>query len=290
MYVIHGVSGNTGAVVASALLEAGKQVRVVVRDAAKGEPWRARGAEVAVASYEDVASLARALEDAEGAYLVVPPLPHDATGLATSRPALAEALVAAVRAARPRHVVALSSVGAQVAVGTGPIATLHQVEAALAATGVPVTFLRAAYFMENWGASVGPALQTGVLHTALTVDRPIAQVATRDIGRAAAALLLEPVAAGTRVVELSGPAEWAPRDVAAALSRVSGKQIRAEQVPVAAFEAMLRGFGFSGEVAAQYAEMTAAVNAGVVTWQGAGTLARRGDVPVEGVLATLLGA
>ena len=48
-YVIAGVSGNTGSVAAAALLDAGAKVRVVVRDAAKGAPWKARGAEVAVA-------------------------------------------------------------------------------------------------------------------------------------------------------------------------------------------------------------------------------------------------
>ena len=73
MYVIAGVSGNTGSIVAHALLEQGKKVRVLVRDAAKGEPWKARGAEVAVASVEDEDALTKALEGAAGAYLLSPP-------------------------------------------------------------------------------------------------------------------------------------------------------------------------------------------------------------------------
>ncbi len=53
MYVIAGVSGNTGKVVADTLLAQGKKVRVVVRDAQKGEAWKKRGAEVAVAELDD---------------------------------------------------------------------------------------------------------------------------------------------------------------------------------------------------------------------------------------------
>ncbi|HSK05858.1 MAG TPA: NAD(P)H-binding protein, partial [Kofleriaceae bacterium] len=70
MYVIAGVSGNTGSVAADTLLAANKPVRVIVRDAAKGEPWKAKGAEVAIASFEDRAALARALAGATGAYLL----------------------------------------------------------------------------------------------------------------------------------------------------------------------------------------------------------------------------
>lgn len=61
MYVIAGVSGNTGSVVAPTLLAAKQPVRVLVRDAAKGEPWRAQGAEVVVADIADQAALTRAL-------------------------------------------------------------------------------------------------------------------------------------------------------------------------------------------------------------------------------------
>ena len=72
-YVVAGVSGNTGRVAAQVLLDAGERVRVVVRDAAKGEAWRAKGAEVAVADLGDASALAAALSGAKGAYLLLPP-------------------------------------------------------------------------------------------------------------------------------------------------------------------------------------------------------------------------
>src|SRR6266576_2040536 len=72
-FVVAGVSGNTGKVVAESLLAQKRGVKVVVRDSAKGEPWKAKGAEVAVADLGDADALARALRGAEGAYLLIPP-------------------------------------------------------------------------------------------------------------------------------------------------------------------------------------------------------------------------
>ena len=97
--------------VSYALLAAKQPVRVIVRDAAKGEPWKAKGADVAIASLDDRAALARALAGATGAYLILPPNGWGETDLATGRKQLAAALVGAVADARPGHVVLLSSIG-----------------------------------------------------------------------------------------------------------------------------------------------------------------------------------
>jgi uncharacterized protein YbjT (DUF2867 family) len=74
MFAVAGVSGHTGKVVAETLLAQHKTVRVIVRDAAKGEEWKKRGAEVAVADLEDADALAKALRGASGAYLLLPPM------------------------------------------------------------------------------------------------------------------------------------------------------------------------------------------------------------------------
>src|SRR5688500_6999772 len=95
MYAIAGVSGHTGAVVATTLLAAGKPVRVIVRDAAKGAEWKAKGAEVAVASLDDRPALAQALRGAEGAYLLIPPNGWTQTGIAADRAKYGAAIVGA---------------------------------------------------------------------------------------------------------------------------------------------------------------------------------------------------
>lgn len=73
MFVVVGATGNTGSVVVETLLNRKQPVRVVVRSADKGTRWKAKGAEVAVASLDDVAALAKAFEGTEGIYLMVPP-------------------------------------------------------------------------------------------------------------------------------------------------------------------------------------------------------------------------
>jgi NAD(P)H dehydrogenase (quinone) len=57
VFVVLGASGNTGKVVAEALLSQNKKVRVVVRDIAKGQAWQAAGADVSIADVEDGAAL-----------------------------------------------------------------------------------------------------------------------------------------------------------------------------------------------------------------------------------------
>jgi uncharacterized protein YbjT (DUF2867 family) len=284
MYVIAGVSGHTGSVVATTLLAARQKVRVIVRDAAKGEPWRARGAEVAIADIDDQAALTRALTGATGAYLLLPPPGWTQTQIAADRKTKTQSLLGAVRAARPGHVVLLSSVGAELPDGTGPIKYIHAVEQGLRDTGVPATFLRAASFMENWGAMLPGALAGGALYFGAAEGVRYGQVATEDIGKTAAQLLLEGPR-GVRVVELSGPADLSLQDTAEILSKVAGKSIKGVSVPLPAMVQALLGQGASAELAESFGEMVGGLNSGAIKFHGAPI---RGTVTLEQRLRSLL--
>jgi uncharacterized protein YbjT (DUF2867 family) len=283
MFVVLGATGNTGKVVAETLLAQKKAVRVVLHDAVKGEPWKARGAEVAIADVEDGAALERAFKGAEGAYVLLPPS-YGSSQVRVDNGRRAKAVATAVEAAGVAHIVLLSSVGAQQPDGTGPILSIHDAEATFSRTRAAVTFLRAAYFMENWGGSLY-ALGQGVLPTFLLADKAIPMVATRDIGLAAARLLAER-ASDKRVIELAGPREYSPRDVAAALGRIVGKPIVAQQEPEEAMVGALMGAGMNAEWARLFKELTHGVNTGRVAWEG-GHPSWRGETDVEVVLASL---
>src|SRR3954462_11944478 len=162
MFVIAGASGHTGSVVASTLLAQGKKVRVIVRDEQKGAAWKQKGAEVAIADLDDDKALTRALAGADGVYALLPPN-YGADDLLVAQASIIDAWAKAIAAARPRHVVLLSSIGAERASGNGPIVSVHRAEEKLRATGVKLTALRAAYFMENWGGVAAPAKSDGVL-------------------------------------------------------------------------------------------------------------------------------
>jgi uncharacterized protein YbjT (DUF2867 family) len=289
MFVIAGVTGNTGGVVADTLLAQGQKVRVIVRDAAKGEPWKKRGAEVAVAELEDPKGLAAALAGASGAYLLLPP--RNAAGdVVAEQRRVADAIAAAVAEANVPHVVLLSSIGAQHEGGTGPIKTLHYAERRLeAATNAKLTFVRAAYFLENWGA-VAAATKGGKLPTFIRPDFAIPMVATRDIGRVAACALAEgPPAKRIDIVELAGPEDWSPNDIARAFAKVVGRDVEPEAAPFEAVVPAFTSFGLSKSVAENFEEMYRGIANGQVDWQGSGARLVRGEVDAASIAKALVG-
>lgn len=290
MYVVAGVTGHTGKVTAEQLLAQGHKVRVIVRDAAKGAAFAARGAEVAVADLGDAKALAEALRGADGAYLLVPPNLAAPDFRAYQR-ATVQAIAEAVDAARVPHVVFLSSIGAGLPSGTGPIAALHEAEQSLGAVaaknGTHATFIRAGYFVENVGGSLG-ALAAGILPSFFPADLGVTMIATADIGRLAATLLVEG-GHGTTTVELGGP-DVSMNDIADAIARVDpAKRARPTVAvqPVAGMAEALQGFGLPAGVAALYQEMTEAIIAGKIRQEpGLRTFPRR--TPIDDVLRGLL--
>lgn len=281
MYAIAGVTGHTGAATADALLARGRKVRAVVRSTEKGEPWRRKGCEVAVADLGDPAALSKALEGAEGAFLLSPPN-FAAKDFVADRKALLDRVADAVRRAKLRNLVYLSSVGAQHPAGTGPIVTVHRAEQVLRDIAPSVTFIRAAYFLENWGAVAAAVKGQGVLPHFGPVNVKFSQVCTRDIGEAAASALVAAVP-GTRFVELAGREDWSVEDVAAAMGRLLGKPVKAVSAPVEAARAGLEQAGVPAEMARLYAEMYAGIGKGLVAWERPQAVTR-GSTPLEEAL------
>ena len=289
MFVIAGVTGNTGGVVADTLLAQGKKVRVIVRDAAKGDPWKKRGAEVAVAELEDAKALAAAFAGASGAYLLLPPRPTS-QDLVADQKRVADAITTAVAEANLPHVVLLSSIGAQHEGGTGPIKTLHYAERRLeSATHAKLTFVRAAYFLENWGAVAG-ATKGGKLPTFIRPDFAMPMVSTRDIGLVAARALADgPPAKRIDIVELAGPKDWSPNDIARAFAKIVGRDVEPEAAPLEAVVPAFTSFGISKSVAENFEEMFRGIANGQVDWQGSGTRLVRGSVEADTLAKALVG-
>jgi uncharacterized protein YbjT (DUF2867 family) len=284
-FAIAGVSGHTGQVAAQALLDAGEQVRVIVRDAAKGEAWARRGAEVAVADLGDAAALARALQGVEGAYLLIPPN-GQAKSFVAYQEQIGKAMVDAVRRSQVPLVVFLSSIGAEKAAGTGPIRALGVVERELAKVPSTVTVaVRAAYFMENLGGALG-MLGQGVLPTFLGVERPVEMIATRDIGQVVAATLRQRPEKSA-VLELSAARPYTMKQVAQALSQVTGKTVTARHFPMSALVPTFTGMGWPLELAELYREMHEGFESGHIAFEG-GHARLRGPTALETVLAGLI--
>lgn len=285
MFVITGATGNTGSRVAQTLLDAGKRVRLLVRKPSRAQALVDRGAEIVAGDIADAGVVARAFAGAEGIYLMSPPDLAPRDFIAERRP-LMRALAQAARASGTRHVVLLSSVGAQHPNGTGPIVTLHEAEQALRATGLPVTFVRASYFMENWAAVLPVAAKDGVLPSFLPATLPFESQSARDIGSVAAQALLDGPR-GTRIIELGGPRRYTPADAAAAASRVLGRPVSLVEAPLEAVVPTFTSFGMSENIADLYREMYAGVISGLVAREP-GNEVKRGRTDLDAAFASLL--
>lgn len=286
MFVITGATGHTGSVAAETLLAAGAAVRVVVRSADKAARLKALGAEVFVADLADQQALGRAVRGAQGVFLISPP-DLGASDFIGERKRLTQSQVDTLAAERVPHVVLLSSTGAQHPSGTGPIVSTHNAEQQLRAAGLPATFVRAGYFIENWGAVVQAVKSDGVLPSFMAADRRVPAVSTVDIGKSIARALLDGPR-GVRVIELSGPSDVSPNDVAAAFSRILAKPVKVVEAPLDAVVPTFTSFGVSANIAGLFREMYDGMARGTVAAEAGGEHIR-GSTPLETTLRALLG-
>ncbi|MGH2587332.1 MAG: NmrA family NAD(P)-binding protein [Dehalococcoidia bacterium] len=229
MYVIAGVSGHVGSAAARELLAKGEQVKVLVRDPAKGEAWSRQGAEVAVVDLNNRAGLAEALRGSSGFFALLPSS-YTTTDFHGDQRLMADAIAGAVKDSGVPHVVMLSSLGAELAEGTGPLLGLHELENRLRETGVVLSAIRCTHFQEKVEDLLGAAQGAGIYPVfGESADVPIAMVATRDIGAVVAETLLSPPSAG-QVIDLEGPA-YTERQVAEKLSAALGKPLQVVTIP-----------------------------------------------------------
>ncbi len=261
MYVILGASGNTGSIIANSLLSAGKKVRVVGRDSGRLQRFVDRGAQAFTADMSDAAALTKAFSGARAAYLLLPPAKsreeqeRDSDGIAK-----------AVKESGLRYAVHLSSYGAQVAKGAGPVSGLHSSEQKLnAIDGLNVLHLRAAYFMENNLAAIGMIQAMGIFGNALRPELKIPMAATRDVGDYAAQRLVHLDFSGKQTRELLGERDLSMTEATAVIARGIGKpDLRYQQFPYDQVQQTLTQLGVPPKGAAMYIEMYKAINAGVL--------------------------
>jgi NAD(P)H dehydrogenase (quinone) len=284
MYAITGITGKVGGALAATLLAAGLPVRAVVRGATKGAAWAARGCEVAVAEMGDAASLTSAFRGAAGVFILPPSEFDPEPGFPEAKRVIA-AVTAALAEARPGKVVCLSTIGAD-APHENLLTQRTLMEQSLEEIGLPVTFLRPGWFMENALWDVPSARDEGVLRSFLQpADKLFPMVATQDVGRLAAALLREDWI-GIRVVELEGAARVSPNDLARAFATVLERPVRVETVPRESWEQIFRCQGTQNPL--PRIRMLDGFNEGWIEFSDYGRSAVKGTTTLDSVIAELV--
>jgi uncharacterized protein YbjT (DUF2867 family) len=268
MYVVLGATGNTGSVIANSLLLKGEKVRVMGRDTSRLERFVRKGAEAFTANVNDAAALTQAFTDARAAYLMLPPS-MTSQDYRADQERESDAIAKAVKESGLHYAVNLSSYGAHVPEGTGPIAGLHSSEQRLnAISGLNVLHLRAGYFMENNLAAIGIIQGMGIFGHALLPELKLPMIATRDIGDYAAQRLLNLDFSGKQTRELLGERDVSMNEATGVIARGTGKpDLRYVQFPYEQVQQVLMQMGIPPKTAALFIEMYKAINAGVVAAQ-----------------------
>ena len=228
--LVTGATGNTGRAIVDALARRGALVRAMVRAEADRAKLPA-GVPAVVADFDDLASIAAALDGADRAYLVTP----------SSERAEEQQRRFADLAAKAglRHLVVLSQLASD---EHSPVRFLRYhaaVEQHVRDLGIPYTFLRPNLFFQGLLAFAGTISSQGRFYAPIG-DATISAIDVRDIADVAAVTLTEAGHEGATYT-LTGPASITHAQMAAALTAALGRDVTFIDVPPEAFADSLRG-------------------------------------------------
>ncbi|KUO08933.1 NAD(P)H-binding protein [Streptomyces sp. DSM 15324] len=230
MILVTTPTGQIGREVVARLLDAPEgpaPVRVIVRDPAALAPEVRERVEAVQGSHADPAVLKEACQGADRVFWLVPPNPAAASVDGHFR-AFTEPLCEVIGAQGPQRVVAVSTLGRGIAANAGLISAGLAMDEAITATGVHYRALCPPSLMENELRQLASIRDAGVFVTPLVPDRVLRLCATRDIGAAAARLLLDDSWRGQEDVPLVSPDDLTPEGMAGVLSEVLGRPVRVE--------------------------------------------------------------
>jgi uncharacterized protein YbjT (DUF2867 family) len=215
MILVTGASGNAGGAVVRALLDAGEEVRALVREADRSV--LPAGVDVATGDLNRPETLRAPVTGVKAAFLL------------SGYDGLAE-MLSQMRHAGVERAVLLSSSAAPSADTTNAVARYHIAsEAAVRESGLGWTFLQPNSFMTNTLQWV-PQLREGNPVRAPFAHVRVATIHPDDIGAFAAEALTSKAHEG-RAYRLSGPESLLPADRVRVLSEVLGRELRFEGQP-----------------------------------------------------------
>lgn len=245
MIAITGATGQLGRLVLSQLLKTvpADQLVAVVRDPAKAADFAERGVSVRTAAYGDRQALTKAFEGVERVLLI-------SSNELGQRVAQHVSVIEAAKDAGVKQLAYTSVLRADTS--TLSVAKEHlETEQALIASGLPYVVLRNGWYTENYLRSLPAVLANGALIGCAGSGR-IASAACLDYAEAAAAVLIAPVES-SRIYELAGDDVFTLADLAAEISRQTGKQIPYQDLSEPAYVELLLKAG----IPQVYAELIA---------------------------------
>ncbi|MDB5272276.1 MAG: hypothetical protein JWO58_643 [Chitinophagaceae bacterium] len=261
-YVIIGSLGNISKPLTQKLVAAGHEVTVITSKSTNKAAIEALGATAAIGSVNDESFLAITFSGADAVYTMVPPN----FGASDWKGFIAETghiYAKAIKASGVKHVVNLSSIGAHMPTGCGPVSGLFFVEEALnKLEGVHIKHLRPGFFYLNLLANIPMIKGHGIIGGNYGEGTKIVMVHPKDIAEAAAEELLSLSFTGKSIRYVVSD-EKSTGEIAKVLGTAIGKA----DLPWIDFKdeeslAGMTGAGLPKEIADNYVEMGQAVRNG----------------------------
>ncbi|HET9184025.1 MAG TPA: NmrA family NAD(P)-binding protein [Candidatus Angelobacter sp.] len=248
-------TGHIGNQLANILLDRKADLTIIARNPEKAQvkDLAGRGARVIAGEHTDPAVVEQAVRGADALFWLTPAEMTSRDPLGTAR-RMAEAGAAVIRNHPDLHVVQLSSAGAFLPSGTGPIVGLHETEEKFRAAGKNIVSLRPNEFMENIFFSLPTIINLGSIFSSVSGSVKAQFIATRDIAEIAAEFLVKPVD-GHHVIDIVGPQELSFDEWARIAGEAISKPIRVVTVPADKLKAAMNQSGMSPEMAALMVEM-----------------------------------
>jgi len=265
-YTITGGAGNISKPLALQLLKAGHEVTVVGRNPDNLKELSDAGAKLGICSVEYIAFLTKAFTGGDAVYTMVPPV-HVVTDWKAHIEQIAKNYAAAIQATGVKYVVNLSSVGAHLADGVGPVSGLYRAEKVLnSLAGIHIKHLRPPYFYNNLLGNIGMIKSMGIIGANFyAAESKFPIVAPSDIADVAAEELLKLGFTGHSVRYLASD-EVSTEKIATVLGTAIGKPGLAwvEFTDEQALGGMIQA-GLPEEIAKNYAEMNQSIKTGAMT-------------------------
>jgi uncharacterized protein YbjT (DUF2867 family) len=224
MILITGASGTVGRTVLDEMRKSGRTFRAMYRgeEDARKAPG---GVTAVVGDFADRESLRRALDGVETLFLVCSPIPQLVE--------LESNMIDVSREKGVKHLVLNSALGAGDYTKSFP--SWHRVvEDKLKASGLAYTILRPNGFMQNIVVYNAPSIRAEGAFYAAMGSAKTSVVDVRDVGAAAANALNQPGKHAGKIYELNGPEAVSNDEIAARISRTTGRQVKYVDIPAAA--------------------------------------------------------
>lgn len=260
---ITGSLGNISKPLAEILVKNGHEVTVISSDPKKVHDIQKLGAKAAIGSVSDVVFLTDAFSGADAIYTMVPPN-WETSNYRQYIAQTGRHYLTAIKASGVKQVVNLSSIGAHLSEGTGPIAGLYDVEQMLnTLDDVVVKHLRAGIFYINFFFDIGIIRTMGIMGNNYGAQTKLVMVHPRDIAAAAAEELQRKSDGKSHRYVVSEERELAD------IVKVLGTSIDKPDLPWVQFSdeetfAGMTSAGISKVVADVYVEMGNAINSGIL--------------------------